>query len=38
MDNSIRKRRKGKVGVAGRGINTSDTLDEFLESKGDFQQ
>jgi geranylgeranyl reductase family protein len=27
---------KGKVGVAGKGINVSETLNEFLKEKGDF--
>jgi len=27
---------KGKVGVAGKGINVSDTLNEILKEKGDF--
>jgi geranylgeranyl reductase family protein len=27
---------KGKVGVAGKGINVSDALEEFLEDKGKF--
>ena len=27
---------KGKVGVAGRGINVSETLDNFLKEKGEF--
>ena len=27
---------KGKVGIAGRGINVAETLDKFLEEKGDY--
>ena len=27
---------KGKVGIAGRGINVSETLDNFLKEKGEF--
>ena len=27
---------KGKVGIAGRGINVSETLDKFLKEKGEF--
>jgi digeranylgeranylglycerophospholipid reductase len=27
---------KGKVGVAGKGINVSDTIEEFLENKGKY--
>lgn len=27
---------KGKVGVAGRGINTTETIEEFLEKKGEY--
>jgi len=27
---------KGKVGIAGRGINVSETLDRFLKEKGEF--
>lgn len=27
---------KGKVGVAGRGINVADALDKFLEEKGEY--
>ena len=27
---------KGKVGIAGKGINVAETLDEFLKEKGEF--
>ena len=27
---------KGKVGVAGRGINVADTIDKFLQERGDY--
>ena len=27
---------KGKVGIAGKGVNVSDTLNEFLKQKGEF--
>ncbi len=27
---------KGKVGIAGKGVNVSDTINEFLKQKGEF--